>query len=171
MVKPVPGIPSLGRKQGEQVWVLAPFLEIIEGWLGWLGGSPADEMKTWSRLCPESRPRVPRTPYIPSRAHPAGPLSSCFCVPRLRGGGSRHAGRAGQAQKEGGCVPRAAEVVSKGVRAGRSQDPRERPSRSAARRRAGGALEVPAPPKSRFLLPSGSCPPLQPSPPAFPSPQ
>ena len=96
-----------------------------------------------------------------------------FCFPRLGRKVDGMLGRAGwRAQKEGGCVPRAAEAPTK---RSRSEVARPRLGRTPPRRRGqtdplrvrgpGGALEVPTRPRQAFfsslagLLPSCPSPP------------
>lgn len=102
---------------------------------------------------------APRTLLLRPQARGWGGVGEGEAAGKLGGAGWR----AGRAQKEGGCAPRAAEAGAKAFALGGRKTARERPAGPRRGRGPGGAVEVPAPLESGFLLSSGSCPPLLPS--------
>ena len=158
--------------------MLEPLCKIIEGRLRGLGGSPADEMKTWSRAVSGERAEGSLNALHPFPSPPCWAPLTLLLRPQAPGGGSRHAGGAGwraggraRPRKKEGARPGLRRQRAKAFALGGRKIARERPNRQG---REPGAPWRSQPHSNQGFFPRlahalPSCPPLLPSPPALPS--
>ena len=149
--------------------MLEPLCKIIEGRLCGLGGSPADEMKTWSRAVSGERAEGSLNALHPFPSPPCWAPLTLLLRPQAPGGGSRHAGgRAGGLA--GGLGPERRRVRAQDCGGSEQRRSRWEVARPLGRGRTGKAASLGrpgGPSPTRIRVSSRVW--LMPSPPALPS--